>query len=204
MAEGLQTADGQKVDVPPVGDEQGFAETMTGAARVADGEQPEMPAPPRKDPEAPYGRTKDGKPKRGPGGRPSRDKPRVEKPKAAQSKRDFTEPLTGVVQLGWTVLAPTAPADAAALKLAGPGMVAAWNQLAQENATVARGIEWLTSGGSYGAVVVATVPFVLQLMANHGRLPAERVAALGVHDPAQLEAITAADVAQMAQQAAAA
>ena len=205
MAEGLSTADGKPVDVPPVGAEEGFAEVMAGAARAADAEPAqEIPAPPKRDPEAPYGRTKDGTPKKGPGGRPSKDKPRVAAPKAAQSKKDFTRELTGLVQLGWGILAPTSPADAAAVKLAGPGMVQAWNALAQENAQVAAGIQWLTSGSAYGAVVMATAPLILQVLANHGRISHERVAALGVHDPAQLAAVTAADVAEMQAQAAAA
>jgi hypothetical protein len=205
MPEGLSTADGKAVDAPPIGNEEGFADLMVGQARAADGDQAEMPAPPKRDPDAPYGRTRDGRPKKGPGGRPAKDKPRVERPKAAIAKRDYTEELTGVVQLAWGVLAPMAPADAAAVKMSGPGMVQAWNALAQENAQVARGIEWLTSGSAYGAVVMATAPLVLQVLANHNRIPAERVAALGVLDPRQLAEVTAQDLTAMqaAQQAAA-
>jgi hypothetical protein len=196
------TAEGAAVDVKPV---QEFAELQAAQARAAD---EEAPAPPKKDPQAPYGRTKDGTPKRGPGGRPAKakkaDAPRVTSPTAAGVAKDFTEPLTGLVQLAWGVLATTNPADAGAVKLAGPGLVNAWNALAQENATVARGIEWLTSGSAYGAVVMATAPLVMQVMANHGKVAPARVAALGVQDPAALAEMTAADVQTMAEQQAAA
>lgn len=203
MPEGLVTAEGAAVGVEPV---QEFAKLQAAQAQAAD-DAAEAAAPPKKDPDAPYGRTKDGKPKRGPGGRPAKakaDQPRVAAKAAGGTPKDFTQPLTEVVQLAWGVLATTSPADAAAVKTAGPGLVSAWNNLAQENATVARGIEWLTTGSAYGAVVMATAPLVLQVMANHGRLPADRVAALGVRDPAELAAETAADVQAMAAQAQAA
>lgn len=202
MPEGLMTADGAPVPAPPV--EVEFAALQAAQAAAAD-EPTEHAAPPKKDPEAPYGRTADGKPKKGPGGRPPKKKPADDAPRVAASapgvKKDFAEPLTGLMQLAWGVLATTSPADAGAVKLAGPGMVQAWNALAQENAGVARGIEWLTSGSVYGAVVMSTAPLVMQLMANHGKLPAERVAALGVQEPSKLAEMTAADVQAMAEAA---
>lgn len=203
MAEGLQTEDGTPIDVPPVGKptpEQEWAAAMA----APEPDEPTAPAPPKKDPEAPYGRKADGSPKKGPGGRPPKKDQQVkaEKPRV-QTRKDFTGPLDDLARLGWGVLAVSSPADAAALKVHAPGMVQAWNALAQENAAVARGIEWLTTGSAYGAVVMATVPMVLQVLANHGRLDHERLGALGVHDPAGLAEITAADV-QMMQDAAAA
>jgi hypothetical protein len=198
------TADGAPVDAPPIDE---FAELRVKMAQKAD-EEPAFSPPPKKDPEAPFGRKVDGTPKKAPGGRPAKEKPHVTAPKAAQLKKDFTEELTGLTQLAWGVLATTSPADAGAVKLAGPGMVAAWNGLAQENAQIAKGIEWLTSGSAYGAVVMATAPLIFQVMANHGRVDPERVAALGVRDPAALAEMTHNDVqamteAQMAAQAAA-
>ncbi|WP_301177228.1 hypothetical protein [Actinomadura geliboluensis] len=205
MAEGLQTEDGTPVDVPPVGEptpDQKWAAAMA----APEPDEPQAPAPPKKDPEAPYGRRADGTPKKGPGGRPPKPKAqtKAERPRVqANRSRDFTGPLNDVLRLGWGVLAISAPADAGALKVHGPGMVEAWNALAQENATVARGIEWLTTGSAYGAVVMATVPMVLQVLANHGRLPHQQLGALGVQDPAELAEVTAADV-EMMQRAAAA
>lgn len=198
------TADGAPVAAPPV--DQEFAALQAAQAAAAD-EEPEHAAPPKKDAEAPYGRRADGTPKKGPGGRPPVKKPaKADQPRVAAAsgvKKDFTVELTGLVQTAWGALAAFSPADAGAVKLAGPGLVASWNALAQENAGVARGIEWLTSGSVYGAVVMATAPLVMQIMANHGRIDAERVAALGVQDPEKLAEMTVQDIQAMAEQAAA-
>ncbi len=202
MAEGLQTETGEPIDVPPVATptpDQEWAAAM--AAPEPDEKQ--APAPPKKDPEAPYGRRADGTPKKRPGGRPPKAKQQVkaEKPRTQSARTDFTEPLDDVARLAWGVLAVTAPADAAAVKTHAPGMVKAWNALAQENQAVARGIEWLTTGSAYGAVVMATVPLVLQVLANHGRLDHRQLGGLGIADPAVLAEITAADIELMQQAA---
>jgi hypothetical protein len=196
MSEGLTTADGTPVDVAPVGTDEGFAAVMAAQARNADAEQ--APAPPRTDPEAPYGRKADGTPKKAPGRPRKAAEPRVQAPSAAdkgQKPKDYTEALTGVMQLAWGVTAPLAPADAAAIKISTPAMVKAWNGLAQENARVARGIDWLTSGSAVGAAVMVTVPLVLQLGVNHGVVPHQRLAKLGVRDPAELAEVTRQDIA---------
>lgn len=207
MGEGLKSADGTVLDVPAAGDDDA-AKAFAAAMAAPEPGEPEMPAPPAKDPDAPYGRKADGSPKKGPGGRPPKEQPRVQAaPKgrhAATAKaRDYRRDLTGIVQLGWGVLATTSPADAGALKVHGPGVVEAFNQLAQENSKVAQGIEWLTTGSTYGAVVMATAPLIMQVMANHNRLPYDRVAALGVAPPEQLAEMTMADVSAMTQAAAA-
>src|SRR5690348_14554155 len=102
MAEGLATAEGTVLQVPAAGDvEQEWATAM---AAPEPGEEPGAPpkkAPPA-DPEAPYGRTKDGTPKKGPGGRPARkdktEAPRIQPAAAAApgSAEDF-EPALGEV-----------------------------------------------------------------------------------------------------------
>ena len=208
VAEGLTTADGTPVtDVPPVADEAAdFAKLQAGLAAAADAKpEQKAPAPPKKDP-APYGYKADGTPKKA-AGRPRKDKanaPRVQSPKkAAGAKRDYTKDLTGLVQTLWGATAAFAPADAGAIQVHGPGLVKAWNDLAQENSQVARGIEWLTTGSAYGAAVMATAPLVLQLLANHGVLPGERLAPLGVQDPAALAQLAHDTVRGMAEQAAA-
>lgn len=196
MPEGLTTADGAPVDAAPVGgtgDE--WAEFKVAQAAAAD--TGTAPAPPKRAPDA------EGAAKR-PRGRPRKDaaeKPRVAPAKTTAAPKDYTPELTGVVQLLWGITAPLAPADAAAFKLHGPGVVSAWNALAQENAQVAKGIEWLTTGSTYGAVVMATTPLILQLLTNHKVLPHERVATLGVHDPAALAEMTHSDVQAAAEYA---
>lgn len=178
---------------------------MAGKAAEADADAAKTaPAPPRKDADAPYGRKADGTPKRAPG-RPRKDKaaaPRVQKPpQAAKPSKDYTRDLTGLVQTLWGATAAFAPADAGAIAVHGPGMVKAWNDLAKENAQVARGIEWLTTGSAYGAVVMTTAPLVMQILANHQVLPVDRLAPLGVMNPDELAQLTQEQVRGMAEQA---
>jgi hypothetical protein len=131
----------------------------------------EMPAPPKVDPDAPYGRTKDGQPKKGPGGRPAKDadKPRVTIGTAGADSAgepvDFTHGLMkigGLVHLGMIAAPPLHP-QAALWKGALPEMVQAWNYAAQCNAHVRVGVEWLANSdiGWIAAVSLATLP-VLQ------------------------------------------
>lgn len=136
-----------------------------------------------------------------PGKRPGRPSKSTETPKA----KDYTEELTGLLQLGYGALCATGNlADAGAVKTHGPSMVAAWNAAAQENPMVRRGVEWLTKGGVWGAVVVTTMPLVLQVMANHGQVETGKVAALGVKNPEALAAETMKDIEAMAAMAEAA
>jgi predicted flap endonuclease-1-like 5' DNA nuclease len=201
MPEGLMTAAGESVDLDD--SERVFAAAM--AAPSPD--SPEFASPPKKDPDAPWGYKADGTAKKAPG-RPRKDTARVQagpvpapaapsKPKLPGKPKDYAEELTGLVQLSWGLLATFSPADAAAVKIHGPGMVKAWNQAAQENAMVAKGIDWLTSGGVWGAVVMATAPFALQVAANHGaKVPA--LGGMGMATPDQLAEMTRADLEEMA------
>lgn len=205
MTEGLMTSDGNPLAAEPVGSEdQDFAQMMVGAAKAADSDAAkEAPAPPKKDTKAPYGFKADGTPKKA-AGRPRKDRasqPRVQAPKQAEVKKDYSDDLTGLVQTLWAATAAFAPADAAAIQMHGPNVVKAWNDLAQENAQVAKGIEWLTTGSMYGAVVATTAPLVMQLLVNHNVVPHDKLAPLGVAHPDQLTEITHQTVAGMAQQA---
>jgi hypothetical protein len=131
------------------------------------------------DPEAPYGRTKDGQPKKGPGGRPAKDadKPRVTTTAAgvdgAGGPVDFTDGLMKIgalVHMGMVVAPPLHP-QAALWKGALPDMVQAWNYAAQCNPHVRVGVEWLANSdiGWIAAVSLATLPVLqggLQLWQN--------------------------------------
>jgi hypothetical protein len=123
--------------------------------------------------------------------------------KPPATKKDYTQDLTGLVQTLWGATAAFAPADAGAIQLHGPGMVKAWNDLAQENTNVARAIDWLTTGSAYGAVVMTTAPLVMQILTNHKVIPQERVAPLGVQDPEALAQLARETIAGMAEQQAA-
>jgi hypothetical protein len=184
--EGLRTPEGEAIDV-----QQAFASAMVEQANTAN-EEPLHEPPPKKDPSPPARKRRTGRPSKA-------DQPRVtNKVGSVSSKpKDYTQQLTGIVQLSWGVLAATNPADAAAVKMHGPGIVQSVNQLAQENSTVAKGIEFLTTGSAIGAVVFAVMPLVAQIAANHGRVNPDRLTALGVQDPEKLAEVTRNDVHAM-------
>jgi hypothetical protein len=187
MAEGLATADGEKIDIDTV--EQEFARAM--AAPV--GTDPEAPSPPDVgplDPAAPYGYKADGTPKKGPGGRPPHDKARTtnapkairgsEKPPdgskgktqpapAATYAAGLSEFLAGI-ELALAVL-PIPKDDvrvharyqAAVLEQTGDGLAKGVGMCAEHNGMVRWGVEKVTQGG--GAWVfpaaMAITPFAV-------------------------------------------
>lgn len=182
MAEGLATADGQALDLDET--ERAFAAAMA-APR---GDEPEHPAPPRRpvDPEAPFGRKVDGTPKKRAGGRPP--KARVqEAPSGGQApgktapaavpKPDFTAALGEFTQGVWMACAATpvpwaelrvkVRAQAYVLKQNAAGVVQGVNLMAQNNGTIRRGVELLTTGGATWILpaMFALTPFVAQTAA---------------------------------------
>lgn len=133
----------------------------------------EMPAPAKVDPAAPYGRTKEGQPKKGPGGRPAKDadKPRVTTSTSggnAGDLRDYTPDLVGLSKSLYVVMAmiPPTQAQAALWRAHAPAMVPAWNTAAQQSEQVRAALDWLSGPGTWPvAVAAATVPFALQSIA---------------------------------------
>lgn len=199
MPETLTLADGGEMSTDEAN--RLFAEAMA----APEPDEPVAPAP------KPRERVKPSEEK------PAHSKPRVSsdrpsrggrKPAAkaeAPKPKDFTAELEGLLQLAYGACAATGNlADAGAIKTHGPGMAQAWNAVAQENASVRAGLEWLTKGGVWGAVIVTTMPFALQVAANHRQIAVEKVAALGVKDPEVLAHETEQDIMQMAQMAQAA
>jgi len=191
MAEGLQTPDGQKVEVT----EQDFARAMA----APEPDEPVAAAPPRKDPLAPYGLTKDGQPKRGPGGRPARyDAPRAakaapatagaESPQAAAKRR--SDGVKGFVQSAatgtafvYTLTQDTAfYADSITLTSFAEPLAEACAQTAAVSPGFAKLIDKIAKVGPYGALTTVVLGLSAQLAANHGvRLPLP-----GVMAPADL------------------
>lgn len=191
MAEGLQTPDGKKIEVT----EADFARAMA----APEPDEPVAAAPPRKDPDAPYGRTKDGAPKRGPGGRPSKhDAPRAAKaapntsavtsetPQQADKRR--SDGVKGIVQqaamattIAYTVTQDKAfYADAITLTSFAEPMADAVVQTARVNPGFAKLVDRISNIGPYAALGSVVIGMSIQLAANHGlRLP-------GSSDPAEL------------------
>jgi hypothetical protein len=186
MAESLSLPDGSRIDVEasnasPAGEHQ------------ADPKEP--PAPPQRDPEAPYGRRADGSPKAGPGGRPPRPRPRVAESAppvvTAQQRKDWKDGLLGYNQMAAAVLLVVSKrtakeaylADAAALAVHGPALAEASVDLAAKDPRLAAVLDKVCKAGPYGALVTASVGLGAQLAVNHGRMTA---GSFGTADPADL------------------
>lgn len=219
--ETLSTADGRPIDLDQT--EQQFAAAM--AAPRSD--EPEAPAPPRRDPtdpEAPYGRKVDGTPKKAPGGRPP--KPRMIEGAKSEGKakgkdqpgagRDYTGALTEFCEALWMVGASVPiPHDATRVKVRvqahvirvnKDGLAQGVNMMAQHNATIRAGVEKLTTGSAGWVLpaVMALAPFAVQ-SASVWRAPVEgdmRMAADAVE--AQWAEMFSAMQAEFAQEAEAA
>lgn len=102
--------------------------------------------------------------------------------KAPRSK-DYRAGIEGIGQLAGGALFFVAPADAAAVMLHTPPIAAALNDLAQQDPRVAAMLDKLLAVGPYGALLAAVMPLVLQILTNHGKIPA---GVLGTHTPDEL------------------
>jgi hypothetical protein len=161
---GLKTADGQELSPDEIAAaNQDFARMMSKPEpTVIDGAQPDYPAPPKKDPEAPQPSRRGRPPK------DAHDKARTSpKPSAKVSgpPKDYTGALADTATGVWVSLSalPFTRAYAAVWKQTSPGMVSAWNQAAQQNAQVRTYAEKLASGEGgvwILGVAMASVPLV--------------------------------------------
>jgi hypothetical protein len=171
MAELLIGPDGSPVDVDAA--EEAFNAAM---AAPAPGEQPDYPAPPRRD----YGTKADGTPKRA-AGRPRKDPadkartvralpppPVKDKAKGGGSRPvtdDYSEALNNFGAAVWMGLAaipvPHTQALGAVWKHQLPAQVQAWNLAAQQDPGVRHAVEKLSSGPTWLiGIAVATAPLV--------------------------------------------
>jgi hypothetical protein len=193
MPEQLLGPDGKPVDLDAA--EQQFTEAM---AAPANGDRPDYPAPPRKDEEPPFGRKADGTPRlrRAGPGRGNRDEkartarsvpaaPRAKSAREPLAPKDRRKGVDAVMQLTAGVLLafPSTRADAAALAMHQDPMADAIVATAEADEKFARALDRLLDTGPYAALVMATVPFIGQVLVNHGALPK---GTLGTEDPAKL------------------
>lgn len=78
-------------------------------------------------------------------------------------------------------------ADAGAIAMHGPDFTKALAKQADKNEKLAKLLDYLGAIGPYSEILGAGLPLVLQIMANHKRVPAEAVANFGVVPPRMLE-----------------
>jgi hypothetical protein len=78
-------------------------------------------------------------------------------------------------------------ADAGALRNHGPGISREIVVLADSDDRVATFVDYLTTAGPYTGLMMAVLPLVLQIAANHGRIDADKTMMPGIVPPAELE-----------------
>lgn len=135
------------------------------------------------DPDAPYGRTKSGVPRRKPG--PSKGTrvgaaiPRAKRPSSGRKTgTDYRPGILGILQIPAFALGAAGQLneslalDGAAISMHAPAIAEALNDLANDNPAVAAALDRILTAGPYGAIIGACLPLVFQIMANHERIPA--------------------------------
>lgn len=122
------------------------------------------------------------------------------KPRASNNsqRKQREEGLNGLFQLaGGACLMFGQWADAGACTNHGPNISRETAALAEENASIAKTIDYLTSVGPYAGLLTAVLPFALQILVNHGRIPAHpSLMQIGVLPPDLLSAQSQAEVAK--------
>ena len=133
-------------------------------------------------------------------GAPPRKAPRASSAgnSAASKKTAANEvALNGIAQIaGFALIMGGQYADAGAVGQHMPGIAHEVAVLADSNERVANAIGYLTEVGPYAGLMTAVMPLALQILANHNRIPADKVAAAGVVSPATLEAHVRTEMAQ--------
>lgn len=148
-------------DLDPQVDDTPISEVITGA-----------------DPEAPYGRFKNGKPRKNP--------PRsVAAPRAKSSgykskgKTDYRPGFLGLAQMGAFVASFFSPLDAVAVTDHASRIAEAVQVTADNDPKFASAMDRILSAGPYAALISACVPMVVQILGNHDKVPAEIVKGMG-------------------------
>jgi hypothetical protein len=86
-------------------------------------------------------------------------------------------------------------ADAGAFSQHGPGVATEVASLAETNEKIASWVDYLSEAGPYMGLAMATLPLVMQILANHKRLdPGKLPPDSGIIEPALLERKVRADM----------
>lgn len=121
---------------------------------------------------------------------------------AEQLRKDREEGVNGLFQIGQLACIMTGNwADAGAFETHGPNVSRETAELGARYEKVGKSLDVLSQVGPFTAIIGAVVPLILQIAANHGKVPADKVAGFGVVTPAILEAQQKMQMQQMEMQA---
>lgn len=130
------------------------------------------------DPEAPYGRFKNGRPRKNPPKGVSAPKPKGAAYKS-KSKTDYRPGFLGLAQLGSFVANFFSPLDAVAITDHAPNIAEAVQVTADNDPKFAAVMDRILSTGPYAALLGATVPMVVQMLHNHDKVHGDIVKGMG-------------------------
>jgi hypothetical protein len=112
------------------------------------------------------------------------------------------EAATGIAQLtGFGCIMFRQYADAGAIGMHSGPIIDELVALSDKNESIGKALDYLTEAGPYAGLIVATMPLVFQLMANHGLVKAELMGGAGVVPPEALASQVRADMARTAAEA---
>jgi hypothetical protein len=129
------------------------------------------------DPEAPYGRFKNGKPRKNPPKGVSA--PKAKSGYKAKTKTDYRPGFLGLAQMGAFVASFFSPLDAVAVTDHAPNIAEAVQVTADNDPKFAAAMDRILATGPYAALLSATVPMFMQILHNHDKVPGEIVKSVG-------------------------
>ena len=124
-------------------------------------------------------------------------------PRIASGKQGAREEaVNGIFQLtAFGLVMAGQQADAGALAKHGGSIAHEAAKVAETSASLGSAIDYITEAGPYAGLITATMPLVLQLLANHKVMKAETLSGAGVVPPETLSAQVKADMARQQIQA---
>jgi hypothetical protein len=119
---------------------------------------------------------------------PPPKKPVVDPNKAEKLQKEREEGLNGIFQVISAVSIMTGQwADAGAFSMHGPNVSRETAILGTRYDSVGNALDTLSQVGPFTAILGAAMPLVLQILANHKKLPSEKLSSLGIVNPELLE-----------------
>lgn len=127
---------------------------------------------------APYGRFKNGKPRKSPAKGGGGKRRTASTARTRPGTPDYARELSGLFQVGAWMLSvpgqknPALMADAKSVATHGPNISVALGDLADQRPEIAAVLDRILAAGPYTALIGAIAPLVYEVGVNHGVLPA--------------------------------